>query len=430
MKSGPPRSRLETGSSTLAGGGARDRPSRSPVRRRAIVDVERRAPDAGRRHAEIGQLLVRKADRAAQARDLRLERLPAPAASEEAEPGQLPLGFRERPLCVGARFCGRQALLLDQPLAHPLLGTQPLLLDLCLGLVQVARRERSLVDGEPLNRRLLERLREARHRVAIVEIVEVALALAHVAGDVEARRLPGAGESDVAPLLQPGFARAEHERALDGDALAGVAGERVGVADVPRLEVAAAECDAVAAVGEDGERAVLPPNRLHRAAGAVLDAKRVRVTQADDAVAGGELSTAGDEPLPSEAFVRLHQRPGERVQLRDVATAERDHYIAGEGVACSGPPVGEQPRAGGERTLRDDEPLALLGEGEVVAAEPAPDGGERFPLEGIVLAAVVAQLDGAVALDEAGEEAAGADGGELLRVADQHDLAARLLDPL
>ena len=41
-----------------------------------------------------------------------------------------------------------------------------------------AGRERALVDGEPLDRRLLECLAEAGDRVAVVEVVEVALALA------------------------------------------------------------------------------------------------------------------------------------------------------------------------------------------------------------------------------------------------------------
>ena len=94
----------------------------------------------------------------------------------------------------------------------------------------------------------------------------MALVLARGAGDVEAGLCAGAGEGDVAPFLQPCFAGAEDEGALDGEALGGVPGERVGVADVPGLEVAAAELDGRAAVGGDGERAPVEVDPLDRAA--------------------------------------------------------------------------------------------------------------------------------------------------------------------
>ncbi len=105
--------------------------------------------------------------------------------------------------------------------------------------------------------------------------------------------------------------------------------------------------------------------------------------------------------------------------------------LPAEVVAGVRPPVGEQARSRRHGALGDDEPLALLGEGEVVAAErrartrasasrSSSSRWRRFSLE----------LDRAVALDDAGEETAGADGGELVRVADQDDLAVRLLDPL
>ena len=78
----------------------------------------------------------------------------------------------------------------------------------------------------------------------------------------------------------------------------------------------------------------------------------------------------------------------------------------------------------------DDEPFALLGVGEVVAADAGADASERVAFELVVLAAVLAQLDGAVSFDDAGEEAACADGGELVRVADQDRLAAGPFDQL
>ena len=101
-----------------------------------------------------------------------------------------------------------------------------------------AGRQRALVDGELFDRGFLECAAEAGERVAVVEVVEVALVLARVAGDVEAGFGAGAGERDVAPFLEACLAGCEDEGAFDGEALGGVAGERVGVADVARLEVA------------------------------------------------------------------------------------------------------------------------------------------------------------------------------------------------
>ena len=114
------------------------------------------------------------------------------------------------------------------------------LLDLGAGVVERPGRERALVDGEAFDRGFFERLAEASDGVAVVEVVEVALAFARGRGDVEAGLLAGAGEGDVAPFLEAVAAGAEDESALDGDALAGVAGERVGVADVAGCEVVAA----------------------------------------------------------------------------------------------------------------------------------------------------------------------------------------------
>lgn len=58
--------------------------------------------------------------------------------------------------------------------------------------------------------------------VAVVELLEVVVALYLGAGDVEARRVAGAGEGDVAPFLQTAVVGAEHERTVDGQPLASV----------------------------------------------------------------------------------------------------------------------------------------------------------------------------------------------------------------
>ena len=121
--------------------------------------------------------------------------------------------------------------------------------------------------------------------VAVVEVVEVALALTGFAGDVEAGFLAGAGESNVAPLLQALAAGAEHEGALDRDALRRVTGERVAVADVSGLEVRAAELGALAAVRQQCQRAPIGVDSFDGSARAVADAERVGVAEADDSIA-------------------------------------------------------------------------------------------------------------------------------------------------
>ena len=80
-------------------------------------------------------------------------------------------------------------------------------------------------------------------------------------------------------------------------------------------------------------------------------------------------------------------------------------------------------RSGGNR-----QSALLGGVGEVVAASPGAQEGERAAFELVSLAAIVVELDGAVALDDRGEEAARADGGKLGRIADQHRLAPGVLD--
>ncbi len=72
-----------------------------------------------------------------------------------------------------------------------------------------------------------------------------------------------------------------------------------------------------------------------------------------------------------------------------------------------------------ERILGDHEALAFLGEGQVVAAETAANGRQRISLERVVLTAVLVQREGTVALHDGGEEAARANGGQLLGISDQ-----------
>src|SRR5689334_5326179 len=111
-----------------------------------------------------------------------------------------------------------------------------------------------LIDCEFLDRRLLECAAEPSEWVAIVEVVEVTLVLARCPGDVEAGLASRSREGDVAPLLEPCLARAEHEGPFDRKTLRGVAGDGVRVADVARIDVVATELDDRAAVGRNDER--------------------------------------------------------------------------------------------------------------------------------------------------------------------------------
>ncbi len=98
------------------------------------------------------------------------------------------------------------------------------------------------------------------------------------------------------------------------------------------------------------------------------------------------------------------------VEVGDVPTAQGENDVAGEVVASVFPPVREQACSRRDWALGDDEPLAFLGVGEVVAPDSRPDTSECIPFEIVVLAAIFGQDDGAFALNYAGEESACADG--------------------
>ena len=62
------------------------------------------------------------------------------------------------------------------------------------------------------------------------------------------------------------------------------------------------------------------------------------------------------------------------------------------------------------------------------AAEAAPDRGQCLPLRFVPLAPVLGEFDGAVSLDDPGEEAARPYSGKLVRIADEDRLSPRLLN--
>ena len=200
-----------------------------------------------------------------------------PAAAEGSELVELTLGLLQGQFGPSSRLGQREPLVLEKAEPGAELRGRAELLDLCTGVMEGAGGQRALVDREPFDRGFLECLSKPGDGVAIVKVVEVALSLARGSGDVEAGLVARAGEGDVAPLPQPLPADTEDEGALDGDALAGVSGERIGVAHVTVPEVAAAELDAVAAVGDDRQGPVLAVDCVDGGAGSVLHAEYVRV---------------------------------------------------------------------------------------------------------------------------------------------------------
>ncbi len=130
-----------------------------------------------------------------------------------------------------------------------------------------------------------------------------------VRGRVEAGLLAGAGEGDVAPLLQRASVVGEHERALDREPLRLVAGERVGVRDVAGIEVAGGKCEPAVVVELDLDRSLLAVDGGDGAAAAVGDREPAVVAGAEDAVADGELDP-GVEAEAARGRVALRGRGG------------------------------------------------------------------------------------------------------------------------
>ena len=116
------------------------------------------------------------------------------------------------------------------------------------------------------------------------------------------------------------------------------------------------------------------------------------------------------------------------VEVADVGAAVGEHDRAGEVVLGGLPPVGEQPLLGDCWLLFDVEAAAAGGVGEVGLGVAVAEVLECVAFERVVLAAVLGEVDRAEPVAEGGEEAAGADGGQLLRVADQDRLPLGLLD--
>ena len=135
---------------------------------------------------------------------------------------------------------------------------------------------------------------------------------------------------------------------LDGEALGSVPRKCVRVANVAGAEVAVVQLYDGAAVGGDGQRALVLVDLLDGAARSVLDSEQVGVPETDDTVAGGELA----------AVERSLARASLQAPL--VALAED----AGAACADDPSPKGDRrcPRCGGvpQLSFRTDEEDPLV----------------------------------------------------------------------
>jgi len=141
---------------------------------------------------ELDRLLRREGERAPFARDLAPQLAPAPAAGAPAERGQSTFRRGQSPLGAGAQLLRLPQPRLKEAQARALPLRRRGSCDDGAGSTTRARSKRSLLARQPLGPRFLERLREARERVALVQLVEVALRLPDMRGDVEARLRAGA----------------------------------------------------------------------------------------------------------------------------------------------------------------------------------------------------------------------------------------------
>jgi hypothetical protein len=221
----------------------------------------------------------------------------------------------------------------------------------------------------------------------------------------------------------------EDEGALDGEPLRLVAGERVGMADVPGVEVAGGERQPALVVELDHDRPLRTINRQHGAAAAVRDRETAVVAGAEDTVARGELEPAVQaQPLGAEPPLALEEGARDPVQLGDVRSPVGDHHAPDEIGRRGAPPVGDQLRLHLRAAVADDEPSLLGAVSKVVPACALAEKGKGAAFQLVALAAAVVELDRPVALSEGGEQPARADGGELGRVADEHRLPVGVVD--
>ena len=188
----------------------------------------------------------------------------------------------------------------------------------------------------------------------------------------------------------------------------------------------------------EGNRAQRPGGRLQgerrgvelddRSAGAVSDRGPRVVAAADDAVADAELSLSEPQRVGAESAGAEHPRAGGLVEVADVLASVGEHHGSGEVALGCLPPVLEEASFDRERVVVEVESPALGRVGEVRLWIAGAQVGERGPLGGVALAAVLGQAERAEPIAERSVEPAGTDGGELAGVTDEDRLPVRLVD--
>ena len=150
----------------------------------------------------------------------------------------------------------------------------------------------------------------------------------------------------------------EDERAVGGEALGGVAGERVAVVEVlGRVGGGDAPVDSGLAANE--ERVLLELD--DGAARAVAEAERLVVSAAEDLVADPELALAEPDSIPAEPVLVEHEGVCRLVELVDVGAVVGEHQVPRGVAARFLPPVDEQPLLRAGRIFVDPKAAALGG---------------------------------------------------------------------
>ena len=247
---------------------------------------------------------------------------------------------------------------------------------------------------------------------------------------VELVALAAAAEGGVGPFAV-GVVVDEHERRVARQALRDVGGDRVAVLQSgvacagATLEERSRERPLTVADAQR-QRFGGGVDRGDGAAVAVAHVQAAVVAAHDGPVSDGEAQPAGLELFVAQGSEGAHRAAGAGVELGDVAAVVGDHH---RGVGIAGRlPVGDEP-------LEDVGAVARVGDaavggvgGERRLDRPVAEAFERRALPGVVLAAVLGELDRLQPGGESGEQAAGGDRGQLVRIADEHELAASVID--
>ena len=234
-----------------------------------------------------------------------------------------------------------------------------------------------------------------------------------------------AGEGGVGPVAGEGLWSADDERSVDGGALAGVAGDRVGVLDVVG-EVVEVQPPMLAAIGLDLDGHAGSVVGGDRTEGAVVDVQAAVVSAGDDPVTDGPRAVLNPERLAGELATLAKSDSGGTIELfaRFVVLGDQHDIRAGLFGTCVEPRV---DRCFDGVTLGGVERDLLGFVLEVDLGIAVVQCRERLALGRITLAQHFAKLGAGVQAGQGSEPAAGLDAGQLAAVADGDHLDARLL---